>query len=46
MKQKIKGANFSSMLFHKLSASLLANLLTSKSTIRAGEGKIKAGQAF
>ena len=34
------------MLLGKLGASLLGNLLTSKSTIRAGEGTVRAGQDF
>ena len=34
------------MLLGTLDASLLGNLLTGKSTIRAGEGTIRAGQEF
>ena len=34
------------MLSGKLGTSLLGNLLTSKSTIRAGEGTVRAGQDF
>ena len=33
-------------LLGTLGASLLGNLLTSKGTIRAGEGTIKGGQDF
>ena len=34
------------MLLGTLGASLLGNLLTDKSTIRAGEGTIRAGRIF
>ena len=34
------------MLLGPLGASSLGNLLTEKSTIRAGEGTIKAGENF
>ena len=34
------------MLLRTLSASLLGNLLTGKSTTRAGEGTIRAGRDF
>ena len=34
------------MLLGTLCASLLVNLLTGKDTIRASEGKIRAGQDF
>ena len=34
------------MLLGTLGASLLGNLLTGKSTIRAGEGTIRAGKNF
>ena len=34
------------MLLGTLDPSLLGNLLTGKSTIRAGEGTIRAGQNF
>ena len=34
------------MLLGPLGASSLRNLLTGKSTIRAGEGTIKAGENF
>ena len=34
------------MLLGTLCASLLGNLLTGKGIIRAGEGKIRAGQSF
>ena len=34
------------MLLGTLGASLLGNLLTSKGTIRPGEGTIRAGQNF
>ena len=44
-KQKNKKADFS-VLLGTLGASLLGNLLTGKATIRAGEGKIRAGQDF
>ena len=37
---------FISMVLDTLGASLLGNLLTNKDTIRAGEGKIRAGQDF
>ena len=37
---------FLSMLLGALGASLLGNLLTSKNTIRAGEGTIRADQDF
>ena len=34
------------MLLGTLGASLLGNLLTIKDTIRAGEGRIRAGEKF
>ena len=34
------------MLLGTLIASLLGNLLTGKNAIRAGDGKIRAGQGF
>ena len=34
------------MLLGTLGASLLGNLLTSKDTIRVGEGRIRAGEKF
>ena len=37
---------FLSMLLSTLSATLLGSLLTSKITIRAGEGTIKEGRDF
>ena len=37
---------FLSMLLSTLSATLLGSLLTSKITIRAGEGTIKEGRGF
>ena len=37
---------FLGMLLGTLGASLLGNLLTSKDTIRAGEGRIRAGEKF
>ena len=40
-----KGA-FPGMLLGTLGASLLGNLLTEKGAIRAGEGKVRAGQNF
>ena len=45
MKQKNKKADFS-VLLGTLAVSLLRNLLTRKSKIRAGEGTIRAGQDF
>ena len=39
-------AEFLGMLLDTSSASLLRNLLTSKGTIRAGEGTIRAGKNF
>ena len=43
-KEQIGG--FLSMLLGTLGTSLLGNLLTGKSTIRADEGTIRAGQDF
>ena len=37
---------FLGMLLGTLGASLLGNLLTSKDTIRVGEGRIRAGEKF
>ena len=45
MKQK-KKREFLRKLLDTLGASLLGNLLTSKSTIRAGEGTFRAGLYF
>ena len=46
MKQKNKKGGFLSILLGALSASLLANLLTGKGTIKAGENTVRAGQDF
>ena len=43
MKQKDKKEG---VLVNTLGASLLANLLTGKATIRASDGAIRAGQGF
>ena len=43
---KEQEGGFLGMLLGTLGASLLGNLLTGKSTIRAGEGTIRAGQDF
>ena len=43
---KEQKGGFLRMLLGTLRASLLGNLLTSKGTIRAGEGAIKAGEHF
>ena len=43
---KEQKGGFLRMLLGTLDASLLGNLLTGKSTIRAGEGTIRAGQDF
>ena len=43
---KEQKGEFLGMLLDTLGASLLGNLLTGKSTIRAGEGTIRAGQKF
>ena len=43
---KEKQDGFTSMLLGILGASLLANLLTGKRTIRVGEGTIRAVQDF
>ena len=45
IKNEPKGG-FLRMLLGTLSANLLGNLLTDKTTIRAGEGMIRAGQHF
>ena len=44
--EKEQKGGFLGMLLGTLCASLLGNLLTSKGIIRAGEGKIRAGQGF
>ena len=43
---KEQKGGFLGMLLGTLDASLLGNLLTSKDTIRAGEGRIRAGEKF
>ena len=43
---KEQKGGFLSMLLGALGASILGNLLTCKSTIRVGEGTIRAGQDF
>ena len=43
---KEQKGGFLGMLLGTLDASLLGNLLTGKSTIRASEGTIRAGQDF
>ena len=43
---KVQKGGFLSMLLGTLGASLLVNLLTSRGTIRAGEGTIRVGQDF
>ena len=43
---KEQKGGFISMLLGILGASLIGNLITSKDTIRAGEGTIRAGQDF
>ena len=43
---KEQKGGFLGMLLGTLGASLLGNLLTSKGTIRADEGTIRAGQDF
>ena len=45
-KQKKQRGGFLSTLFGTLGASLLGNLLTGESTIRAAEGTIRASQHF
>ena len=45
-KQKKQRGGFLSTLFGTLGASLLGNLLTGESTIRAAEGTIRASQDF
>ena len=44
--EKEQKGGFLGMLLGTLCASLLGNLLTGKGIIRAGEGKIIAGQGF
>ena len=44
--EKEQKGGFLGMLLGTLCASLLGNLLTGKGIIRAGEGKITAGQGF
>ena len=44
--EKEQKGGFLGMLLGTLCASLLGNLLTGKGIIRAGEGKIRAGQSF
>ena len=48
IKNEAKGqkGGFLGMLLSTLGASLLENLSTSKGTIRAGEGTVRAGQDF
>ena len=41
---KEQGGRFLGMLFVRLGASLLGNLLTGKETITAGEGTYRSGQ--
>ena len=43
---KEQKGGFLSMLLGTLGASLLGNLLTGHNTIRAGKGKVRAGQNF
>ena len=43
---KEQKVGFLRMLFGTLGPSLLGNLLTGKNKIRAGEGRIRAGQDF
>ena len=43
---KEQKSKFLSILFGRLGASLLGNLFTSNSTIRAGESTIRAGRNF
>ena len=45
-KQKNIKADFFGLLFGTLGTSLLENLLTDQSIIRADEGTIRAGQDF
>ena len=44
--EKEQKSGFLSVILGTLGASLLGNLLTSKGTVREGEGTIKAGQDF
>ena len=48
IKKKVKGqkSKFLTILFGKLRASLLGNLLPAKNIIRADEGTIRPGQDF
>ena len=46
MKQKDKKVDFSICLMSALGASLLGNMLASKSLIRAGDGTVRTGQDF
>ena len=43
---KEQNVRFLSLLLRTLGANILGNLLTSKDTIRSGEGAIKFGQNF
>ena len=44
--EKEQKSGFLSVILGTLGASLLGNVLTSKGTVREGEGTIKAGQDF